>query len=205
MEIFCALCLKLKTLIYDAKEKCYKKQISDCGGDQKQLLGIVNSFLGGRRQIVYPQHTDSFTLASLFNNYFNNKIADIRNAFIVLESDAAQPSVTDFSAHSNVSHTSLTDFTPTNIEEVQKLLSKMNKTTCKLNPFCTSIIMQYPQYFVHVYVYIINLCFSSGVYPTAFKSAIVKPLIKKPTLDCKVLKIIAQSQTYPFYQNSLKR
>ena len=205
MEIFCALCLKLKTLIYDAKEKCYKKQISDCGGDQKQLLGIVNSFLGGRRQIVYPQHTDSFTLASLFNNYFNNKIADIRNAFIVLESDAAQPSVTDFSAHSNVSHTSLTDFTPTNIEEVQKLLSKMNKTTCKLNPFCTSIIMQYPQYFVHVYVYIINLCFSSGVYPTAFKSAIVKTLIKKPTLDCKVLKIIAQSQTYPFYQNSLKR
>ena len=71
---------------------------------------------------------------------------------------------------------------------MQKLLSKMNKTTCKLDPFCTSIIMQYPQYFIHVYVYIINLCFSSGVYPTAFKSAIVNPLIKKLTLDCEVLK-----------------
>ena len=81
----------------------------------------------------------------------------------------------------------------------------MNKTTCKLDPFCTSIIMQYPQYFIHVYVYITNLCFSSGVYLTAFKSAIVKPLIKKPTLDCEVLNTFAQSQTYPFYQNSLKR
>ena len=198
LEIFRALCLKLKTLIYDAKEKCYKKQISDCGGDQKQLFGIVNSILGRGRQIVYPQYMDSFTLASLFNNYFITKIADIRNEFPALESDAAQLSVTDFNAHSNVSHTSLTDFTPTNIEEVQKLLSKMNKTTCKLDPFCTSIIMQYPQYFIHVYVYIINLCFSSGVYPTAFKSAIVKPLIKKPTLDCEVLKNYRPISNLPF-------
>ena len=107
-------CLKLKTLIYDAKEKCYKKQISDSGGDQKQFFGIVNSILGRGRQIVYPQHTDSFTLASLFNNYFITKIADIRIEFPVLESDAAQLSVTDFNAHFNISHTLLTDFTPTN-------------------------------------------------------------------------------------------
>ena len=93
---------------------------------------------------------------------------------------------------------SLTDFTPTNIEEVQKLLSKMNKTTCKLDPFFTSIIMQYPQYFTHFYVYIISLCFSSGVYPTAFKSAIVKPLIKKPTLDCEVLKNYRPISNLPF-------
>ena len=68
-------------------------------------------------------------------NYFITKIADIRNEFPVLESDAAQLSLTDFNAHSYVSHTSLTDFTLTNIEEVQKLLSEMNKTTCKLHPF----------------------------------------------------------------------
>ena len=146
---------------------------------------------------------DSFTLASLFNNYFITKIADIRNEFPVLESDAAQLLLrlifkTDFNAHSNVSHNSLTDFTPTNIEEVQKLLSKMNKTTCKLDPFCTSIIMQYPQYFIHVYVYIINLCFSRGVYPTVLKSAIVKPLIKKSTLDCEVLKNCRPISNLPF-------
>ena len=43
----------------------------------------------------------------------------------ILESDAAQLSVTDIKAHSHVSHTLLTDFTPTNIEEVKKLLSKI--------------------------------------------------------------------------------
>ena len=87
------------------------------------------------------------------------------------------------------------------------LLSKMNKTTCKLDPFCTSIIMQYPQYFIHVYVYIINLCFSCGVYLTTFKSAKVKPLLKKPGLACEILKNLSLNLklTFFFYQNSLKR
>ena len=76
----------------------------------------------------------------------------------------------------------------------------MNTTTstCKLDPFCTSIIMQYPQYCSHVYVYIINLCFSSGFYPTAFKSAIVKPLVKKPMLDCEFLNL-SPNLKLPFF------
>ena len=77
LEIFRAFCLKLKTLIYYAKEKCHKKQISGCIEDQEQLFSIVNSTLGRRRQIVYPQHTDLFNLPFLFNNYFITKIADI--------------------------------------------------------------------------------------------------------------------------------
>ena len=185
MEIFCALCFKLKTLIYEAKEKCSKKQISDCGGDQRQLFGIVNHLLGHEKQIAYPQHTDSFTLASLFNNYFITKIADIRKEFSGLESDVVQMSMPDFNVHH--SHTTLSNFTPTTTDEVQQLLSKMNKTTCKLDPFCTSIIMQH-SHFILVYVHLINLCFSTGIFPTGFKSAVVKPLLKKPTLDYEVLK-----------------
>ena len=46
------------------------------------------------------------------------------------------------------SHTTLSNFTPTTTDEVQQLLSKMNKTTCKLDPFCTSIIMQHSQHFI---------------------------------------------------------
>ena len=142
--------------------------------------------VGRGKQIVYPQHTDSLTLASLFNNYFITKIADIRKEFPCLELDAAQMSTPDFNVHN--SHASLSDFTPNTNDEVQQLLSKMNKTTCKLDPFCIPIIMQHSPYFIHVYVHIINLCLSSGNFPTRFKSAVVKPLIKKPTLDCEVLK-----------------
>ena len=72
LEIFRALCLKLKTLIYDAKEKCHKKQISDCGGDQKQLFGIVNSIfrswktnsISSTYRFIYP----CFFIQQLFNH-----------------------------------------------------------------------------------------------------------------------------------------
>ena len=99
-------------------------------GDQNQLFGIVNFILGSGRQIVYPQHTDSLALASLFNNYFITKIADIRKEFPGLELDAAQMSTPDFNVQN--SHATLSDFTPTTNDEVQQLLSRINKTTCKL-------------------------------------------------------------------------
>ena len=92
----------------------------------------------------------------------------------------------DFNVHH--SHTTLSNFTPTTTDEVQQLLSKMNKTTCKLDPFCTSIIMQHPEHFIPVYVHLINLCFSTGIFLTGFKSAVVEPLLKKSTLDYEVLK-----------------
>ena len=59
-------------------------------------------------------------------------------------------STPDFNVHN--SHATLSDFTPTTNDEVQQLLSKMNKPTCKLDPFCTSIIMQHSSYFIHEYV-----------------------------------------------------
>ena len=49
-----------------------------------------------------------------------------------------------------------------------------------------------------VYVHIINLCLSSGIFPTLFRSAVVKPLIKKPTLDSEVLKNFRPISNLPF-------
>ena len=68
LEIYRALCLKLKTLFHYSKEKCFQKKISDCGGDQNQLFRIANSLLGRGKQAVYPKHTESLSLASVFNN-----------------------------------------------------------------------------------------------------------------------------------------
>ena len=48
--------------------------------------------------------------------------------------------------------------------------------------------MQHSEQFINVFVYIINLCFSSGIFPASFKPAVVKPLLKKPCLDSEILK-----------------
>ena len=108
-----------------------------------------------------------------------------------------------FNVHN--SHATLSDFTPTTNDEAQHLLSRMNKTTCKLDPFCTSIIMQHSSHFIHVHVHIINLSLSSGIFPTRFKLAVVKPLIKKPTLDCEVLTNIRPISNLPFLSKLIEK
>ena len=65
--------------------------------------------------------------------------------------------------------------------------------------------MQHSSYFIHVYVHIINLCLSSGIFHTQFKSAVVKPLIKKPTLDCEVLKNFRPISNLPFLSNLIEK
>ena len=112
LEIYRALCLKLKTVIHDSKEKCFQKKISDCDGEQNQLFYIANSLLGRGKQAVYPKHTDSLSLA-VFNNYIVTKIADIREEFPDLEVHAAQLSITDFDISFDLSSSRLSSFTPT--------------------------------------------------------------------------------------------
>ena len=176
-QIFLSICQRLKTLIRNAKESYFKTQISDCQGDQKQLFSIVNSLMGREKQTLYPQHKDSLSLATLFNDYFVTKISDIRKGFPDLEIHSAPFSISNFSFETTASN--LSHFTPTTIEEVKELLSKMNKTTCILDPFPTKFLFDYSDCFVDVIVHIINLCFTSGVFPLLFKAVIVKPLLKK--------------------------
>ena len=52
---------------------------------------------------------------------------------------------------------------------------------------------------------ITNASLGSGVITQELKEAVVRPLIKKPTLDRDVLKITDQSAISPIYLKSLKK
>ena len=54
----------------------------------------------------------------------------------------------------------------------------MNKTTCMFDPFPTRLLLDFSHLFI---VRIINLTFSTASFPVAFKSAVVKPLLKNYT------------------------
>ena len=60
----------------------------------------------------------------------------------------------------------------TNVDEVNVLLTKMNKSTCMSDPFPTNYLVNFSHLFIDVIVRIIDLTFSTA----AFKSAVVLPL-----------------------------
>ena len=79
-------------------------------------------------------------------------------------------------------------FHPLSCDVLSSLISKLNKTTCVLDPFPTKLLMSHLFYIIDIILCIVNLCFSSGVFPTACKSSIIFPLIKKQGLDPEILK-----------------
>ena len=71
---------------------------------------------------------------------------------------------------------------------LSSLISKLNKTTCVLDPFPTKLLMSHLSYILDIILCIVNLCFSSGVFPTPRKSSIIFPFIKIQSLDPEILK-----------------
>ena len=79
-------------------------------------------------------------------------------------------------------------FHPFSCDVLSSLISKLKKTTCVLDPFPTKLLMFHLSYILDIILCIVNLCFSSGVFPTPCKSSIIFPLIKKQGLDPVILK-----------------
>ena len=82
----------------------------------------------------------------------------------------------------------LESFTMITREELIKIVSVMNKTTCSSDPFPSKLLMSHLPTIIDTITHMINLCISTSVFPSSCKSAIVLPLIKKPGLDPQVLK-----------------
>ena len=68
-------------------------------------------------------------------------------------------------------------------DEVCKLLSQSPDTNSDLDPIPTSLLKQCSHILLLTITSIINLSFSTGVFPDQFKNCSVHPLLKKSNLD----------------------
>ena len=71
----------------------------------------------------------------------------------------------------------------------------MNKTTCTLDPFPTSILVASVMW-IDMLAYIFNLCITTG--RNTLKSAVVKPFLKILTFDPHILKNYRPVSNLPF-------
>ena len=67
------------------------------------------------------------------------------------------------------------------------IVKNSSKTFCTLDPFPTKLIVELLPELGPAITKIINLALSFGQFPPQLKSALVKPLIKKSSLDCELL------------------
>ena len=78
-------------------------------------------------------------------------------------------------------------------------------STCCLGPVRSALIKKVFDSISNTLINIINTSPETGVFPNDFKTTVVKPLLKKPNLDCGVLSNYRPILNLPFLSKILEK
>ena len=163
-------------LIEQSKRIYYNDKINNCEKDQKKLFEVINDLMSWKGKTKLPSGS-LLELVNAFNKFFITKIQNIR---LNISSSHSGTSSTKYGIH--CPH-NLSEFDPVTEEELMKIIQGSKNATCDLDPFPTELLKKCVTVLLPYLVKLFNLSLSSGVVPISFKHAMVKPLIKKPSLD----------------------
>ena len=95
-------------------------------------------------------------------------------------------------------------FSDTTQVEVEGILRKMKPTSCALDPFPSTLIKSYHSAVSPMMTTLINLSLHDSHVPNTLKCAIIKPLLKKPSLDPEVKANYRPVSNLPFFSKPLE-
>ena len=172
----------VNALVEVSKQTYYMDQIS-AASDQKQLQKVFDKLLHNDHKISpLPTIYKGPELAEKFADFFCNKISSIRDSITSTitanETSDLQPSIPDPLMH----------FQSISDSDTLKLLQKSASKSCNLDPIPTWLLKDMKDDITPILTRLVNQSLSSGCFPSAFKEAIVTPLLKKPTSDAECLK-----------------
>ena len=166
----------------NAKRNYYKDKIENC--DQSKLFQLANSLLHGKETKSLPHHEEKSILVNQFNDFFVDKIVQIRSKL-----DSARQSSPHSSSTPPTNITTMTEFQLPSLEKSSKLIKSASSATCALDPIPTKLVKSHCLTALLPIIHdIITGSLQSGEFPADFKIANVCPLLKKPSLDKDVLK-----------------
>ena len=172
---------KVTDIVHRAKSAFFSTQILACT-TSKQLFGVANNILGKVNTSPLPTMYPVHELPQKFADFFASKIALIRSK---IDSAVVSPVCVPERVYGGPS---LHAFEPVTEEFVKKVCLSCNPKSCELDPVPTSVLIDCLDVLLPHITHIMNTSLSSGHFPHIFKSAIVRPLLKKPSLDQNCLK-----------------
>ena len=132
-----------------------------------------------------------------FMNFFVNKITSIREKI-----DHLLPHIGTDSSFSTraleAPGAQLDSFSPIDLPELTSLVSSSKPSTCQLDPIPTKLFKDVFPLINSSILTQINLSLLTGYVPHTFKIAVIKPLLKKATLDPDILANYRPISNLPF-------
>ena len=149
------------------------KLVIDCDHNVKKLFDLVSNLTGSKTENPMPNSESDKVLANTFADFFLEKIDKIRKDLM------QHPSY--IPTKSNCQE--FNEFIPLDELEVKKIIMNSKSTSCELDPIPTFLLKENIDILVPLISRIVNLSLVTGQFPQDWKTAIVRPLLKKIGLE----------------------
>ena len=97
------------------------------------------------------------------------------------------------------------EFDPVSELDIEKLIKLLSSKSCVSDPLPTSMIKQYLPVLLLFITNFGNFSLSTSTVPNQFKSAVITPISKKPSLDSNVLRNLRPVANLPFISKVVER
>jgi len=164
--------------IKQARISHFKKLISDNKNNPKFL---------------FSHKTTTGTLCEDFADHFGSKIDDIRSSLLSQQFLAGTTPGSLLLLEETLESFALVD-----ARTLGRVFSQVNPTICLLDPIPTPFFKTFYGFFEEQLLNNMNCSLQTGVFPTSFKTAVVKPLLKKSNLDPNILNNYRPVSNLPF-------
>ena len=160
-------------MLFKAKIDVISNEVIKCGKDTRALFKLINNITGVRKENPPPKCVTDKDLANEFADFFLDKILKIRK-----ELD---------SKHLYIPYDQVdvvfNEFTTVSKEYIRKTILAMPSNSCELDILPTNILKIVLDKYLPIITRIINISLANGVFVPQWKSAIVRPLLKKSGLE----------------------
>ena len=189
--------LSYKTALTNSRNAYFSSVINLNKNNPKFLFDTVKELT--QKQ---PDKMNSSLTASNFLEFFEHKIESIRK--VIDASLTGHPDYSGLPPHI-LPETKFQQFNIISLAELEKITQASKPTTCMLDPLPTKVFKELFPTVGMAMLNIMNLSLSTGIVPPSFKSAVVKPLLKKPGLDPEALSSYRPISNLPFLSKVLER
>ena len=170
-------------LLLSVRSQYYTKLIDDNCLNQRKLFGMVGKLLYRSPAPQYPSCSSVADLANKFIGFFGEKIITIRHE---LESNPKQG--TYLFNEVTVATTRLHRLSCSSYSTLLQIVQPLASKSCELDPVPFRILLGCLDLLCPVIWKIVKLSLETSVMPTKLKQAVIRPLLKKPSLDYQEFK-----------------
>uniref|UniRef100_A0A3B3C1C6 Reverse transcriptase domain-containing protein n=1 Tax=Oryzias melastigma TaxID=30732 RepID=A0A3B3C1C6_ORYME len=166
--------------------------------DPKFLFKTIDTLTKGDFQ--RSSMTASDATCESFADHFRSKINAIRSSLLTQVDFDFNESIALY-----LSEETLESFVLVDAVALGRVFSQLKPTTCLLDPIPSSLLKTYYDSFEPELLNIVNYSLQTGVFPSAFKTAVVRPLLKKSNLDPNNLNNYRPVSNLPFLSKMIEK